>query len=81
MDFENKIKRIKEILDSLNDTELSLKNGMELYKEGVREISEAQKMLEEAKNLYDEIKDETQNGLKDERNKEIKEIKESSTNE
>ncbi|RAX55190.1 exodeoxyribonuclease VII small subunit [Helicobacter sp. 16-1353] len=59
MDFEDRIKRIKEILDSLNNADLSLKDGMELYKEGIKEISEAQKMLEEAKILYNEIKDST----------------------
>lgn len=57
MDFEDKIKRIKEIIDKLGNVDLSLKDGMELYKEGVKEIDEAQKMLENAKILYNEIKD------------------------
>ncbi|RDU65632.1 exodeoxyribonuclease VII small subunit [Helicobacter sp. MIT 14-3879] len=56
MDFEDKIKRIKEIINRLNSTEISLKDGIELYKEGITEINNAQKMLEEAKLVYDEIK-------------------------
>lgn len=57
MDFEDRIKRIKEILETLNKDDLSLKDGMELYKEGVNEIKQAQTMLEEAKILYNEIRD------------------------
>lgn len=55
--FEDRIARIKEIIDKLNNTEITLKDGMKLYKDGVNEIKEAQKMLENAKNLYDEIKE------------------------
>lgn len=66
MSFENKIKRINEILDSLNNVDLALKDGMALYKEGIKEINEAQKMLEEAKILYDEIKDSTKDSKKTE---------------
>ena len=57
MEFEQKVQRVKEILESLNNDELSLKDGMKLYKEGVKNIKEAQKMLEEAKVQYEEIKD------------------------
>ena len=53
--FEDRIAKIKQIIDKLNDTEITLKDGMQLYKDGVDEIKEAQKMLESAKNLYDEI--------------------------
>ena len=59
MEFEEKVKRVKEILESLNNNELSLKDGMELYKEGIEALKEAQKMLEEAKVQYEEIKDST----------------------
>ena len=53
--FEDRIAKIKQIIDKLNSTEITLKDGMQLYKDGVDEINEAQKMLESAKNLYDEI--------------------------
>lgn len=57
MEFEQKVQRVKEILESLNKNELSLKDGMKLYKEGIDNLKEAQKMLEEAKVQYKEIKD------------------------
>lgn len=53
--FEDRIAKIKQIIDKLNSTEITLKDGMQLYKDGVDEINKAQKMLESAKNLYDEI--------------------------
>ena len=53
--FEDRIAKIKQIIDKLNNTEITLKDGMQLYKDGVDQIIEAQKMLESAKNLYDEI--------------------------
>lgn len=56
MEFEERIKKIKEIINSLNNPEITLKDGMELYKEGISQITQAQKMLEEAKNVYNEIK-------------------------
>ncbi len=58
--FEDRITKIKEIINKLNNTEITLKDGMQLYKDGVDEIKEAQKMLENAKNLYDEINKEQQ---------------------
>lgn len=60
MEFEQKVQRVKEILESLNNNELSLKDGIKLYKEGIENIKEAQKMLEEAKIQYEEIKDSSQ---------------------
>ena len=53
--FEDRIAKIKQIIDKLNNAEITLKDGMQLYKDGIDEINEAQKMLESAKNLYDEI--------------------------
>ena len=57
MEFEQKVQRVKEILEKLNNNELSLKDGMELYKEGISHLKDAQKMLEEAKIQYEEMKD------------------------
>lgn len=53
--FEDRIAKIKEIIDKLNNGEITLKDGMQLYKDGANEIKEAQKMLENAKNIYNEI--------------------------
>lgn len=57
MEFEARVKKIKEILEKLNEPNLSLKDGMELFKNGTEELKAAQKMLDEARILYNEIKD------------------------
>ncbi|SQB98749.1 exodeoxyribonuclease VII small subunit [Helicobacter fennelliae] len=55
-DFESKIEKAKQILTQLNAQDLSLKSGLELYKQGIKELKEAQDMLEKAKLEYEEIK-------------------------
>lgn len=59
--FEEKIECIKEILIKLNANDLNLKDGVSLYKEGLKQLNEAQEMLEKAQLEYEEIK----NTLKD----------------
>lgn len=59
--FEEKIECIKEILTKLNASDLNLKDGVSLYKEGLKQLNEAQEMLEKARLEYEEIK----NTLKD----------------
>ncbi|RDU74106.1 exodeoxyribonuclease VII small subunit [Helicobacter anseris] len=59
--FEEKIECIKEILTKLNANDLNLKDGVSLYKEGLKQLNEAQEMLEKAQLEYEEIK----NTLKD----------------
>lgn len=54
--FEDKIKQTKEILQKLNTQDLSLKEGLELYKQGMQELKNAQDLLEKAKLEYEEIK-------------------------
>ncbi|MCE3036358.1 exodeoxyribonuclease VII small subunit [Helicobacter sp. faydin-H20] len=54
--FEKKVEKIKEILSQLNHDDLSLKEGVLLYKEGIGILQEAQKMLENAQIEYEEIK-------------------------
>lgn len=54
--FEEKIQKTKEILSKLNAQDLSLKESLALYKQGMRELKEAQSMLENAKIAYEEIK-------------------------
>jgi len=54
-DFEKKIERSKEILEKLMDPSITLENSMKLYKEGVKELKEASKMLEMAKLEFEEL--------------------------
>lgn len=54
--FEDKIKQTKEILQKLNTQDLSLKESLELYKQGMQELKNAQNLLEKAKLEYEEIK-------------------------
>jgi exodeoxyribonuclease VII small subunit len=55
--YENKLKKAKELLDKLNDPELTLYEGMEYYKKGIKILEEATKILEKAKLEYEEIKE------------------------
>lgn len=54
--FEARIAKAKEILDKLNAQNLSLKDGISLYKDGTKELEMAQKMLEDARLEYQELK-------------------------
>jgi len=47
LSFEDKIKKSKEILDKLMDPEITLENSVKFYKEGLTELQEAQKLLED----------------------------------
>ncbi len=48
-DFESRLKRAKEILKELMKQDITLARSVELYKEGMKQLKEAQKLLEEAK--------------------------------
>ena len=54
-DFEKKIEISKEILEKLMDPSITLEDSMKLYKEGIRELKEASKMLESAKLEFEEL--------------------------
>ncbi len=56
-DFEKKIEKAKEILNSLMDPEITLNESMKKYKEGIKELKEANKMLEKAKLEFEELKE------------------------
>lgn len=56
LSFEDRVDKVKAIVNMLNDTSISLKDGMKLYEEGMKELKEAQIMLEEAQIIYNEIK-------------------------
>ncbi len=47
--FEEKIENAKVLLEKLSNPEITLSDSVNLYKNGIKEIEEAQKLLEEAK--------------------------------
>ncbi|BAF70383.1 exodeoxyribonuclease VII small subunit [Nitratiruptor sp. SB155-2] len=47
--FEEKLKKAKTILDELMKQDIPLAKSVELYKEGMKLLQDAQKLLEEAK--------------------------------
>ena len=49
MNFEKKVEKSKTILEQLMDPEITLQMSVKLYKEGMKELTEAQQLLEEAK--------------------------------
>ena len=50
MDFEAQLKRLQDIVRQLEQGELPLERGMELFKEGAELAKACRKRLEEAKN-------------------------------
>ncbi len=49
MSFEEKINHAKAILEKLMNPEITLSQSVAYYKEGIRELQEATKLLEKAK--------------------------------
>ena len=49
MSFEQKVNKAKQLLNDLTDPEITLSNSVKIYKEGLKEIDDAQKMLDAAK--------------------------------
>jgi len=47
--FENKLEASKQILNKLMDPAITLEESLKLYEDGLAQIKEAQKMIEEAK--------------------------------
>jgi len=47
--FENRLEKSKEILQKLMNPDITLKQSVSLYKEGMNELEVASKLLEEAK--------------------------------
>jgi len=50
--FEDKIKNAKEILEKLANPDITLTDSMENYKKGMKELEDAQKLLDEAKLVF-----------------------------
>lgn len=53
--FENKIESAQKLLEELINPEITLSNSVAVYKKGLQELQEAQKLLEEAKLEYTEL--------------------------
>jgi exodeoxyribonuclease VII small subunit len=47
--FEQKLEHSKELLQKLMDPEITLEDALKVYQEGLNEIKEAQKLIEDAK--------------------------------
>ncbi len=59
-DFETKVDHAKKVLEQLMDPEITLENSVKVYKEGMKTLNEAQKLLDDAKLEYETIKEQVQ---------------------
>ena len=50
--FEEKILKAKELLEKLSNPQITLSDSIKVYKTGVKELDEAQKLLDEAKLIF-----------------------------
>ena len=50
--FEEKIIKANELLEKLSNPQITLSDSIEVYKNGVKELEEAQKLLDEAKLIF-----------------------------
>ena len=53
--FEKKITEAQQLLEKLIDPEITLSNSVEVYKNGMKELEIAQKLLDEAKLEFTEL--------------------------
>ncbi len=51
------LERAKEVLSKLNAQEITLKESLALYEQGMQSLKNAQEILEQAKLQYQEFKD------------------------
>ena len=59
--FEEKLEHSKEVLEKLMNPEITLEESVKLYEEGLKNIKEAQKLIEEAKTKITVIEQASQN--------------------
>jgi exodeoxyribonuclease VII small subunit len=64
--FEEKLVYSKELLGKLMDPEITLEESVKLYEEGLKNIKEAQKLIEEAKMKITVIEQQNQQLSEDE---------------
>ncbi len=55
VDFEKKLEDAKSVLEKLMDPELTLDASVKAYKEGMKTLQDAQKILEEATLEFEKI--------------------------
>ncbi len=53
--FEDKIKEAKDLLEKLINPEITLQDSVKIYKNGIKELEDAQKLLDDAKLEFEEI--------------------------
>ena len=56
IDFESKIENAKKVLETLMNPEITLQNSVKAYETGMKELSEASKMLQDAEIKITQIK-------------------------
>ena len=52
INFEDKIIKAKELLEKLSNPQITLSDSIQVYKTGVKELEDAQKLLDEAKLIF-----------------------------
>ena len=52
VNFEEKIIKAKELLEKLSNPQITLSDSIQLYKTGIKELEDAQKLLDEAKLIF-----------------------------
>ena len=55
-DFETKLENSKKILETLMNPQITLEESVKAYESGMKELADAQKILEEAQIKIQEIK-------------------------
>ncbi len=55
LSFEEKIQNAKNLLEKLIDPQITLSDSVEIYKNGMNELKEAQALLESAKLEFEEL--------------------------
>ncbi|MBU3015054.1 exodeoxyribonuclease VII small subunit [Poseidonibacter lekithochrous] len=50
--FEDKIVEAKQLLEKLSNPQITLSDSIEVYKRGIKQLEDAQKLLDEAKLIF-----------------------------
>ena len=50
--FEDKIVEAKQLLEKLSNPQITLSDSIEVYKSGIKQLEDAQKLLDEAKLIF-----------------------------
>ena len=52
LSFEKKIEKAKVLLEKLSSPKITLSDSLSVYKDGIKQLDEAQKLLDEAKLIF-----------------------------